>query len=360
MPDHALPKRQQPALFLPALLVLVMLAATGCTQAQYAAGTLPQQYVAKPRVGLSDIDLSQLARSAPPTEMLHPGDTITVAIVTGMEEREAPAHELRIGDDGTVGVPLVGPVRLAGMTLTEAEKAIASEGQNRGLYVNPNVTVSIVKPRSVRVTVAGAVNKPATYDLPASNSTLLAALTMAEGLSMDAETVVEIRTPTRNVPGQGGVQQASYPGAETNPLSATRVDLTKASEYSAESLELRDGSVVMVPSKTPGTISVLGLVKSPGNFELPDGRETYLLDAVAMAGGTTLSVANRVLVTRRTADGSLVTISSSLTDAKANGAANLLLAEGDIVNIEETPATVALDAIRSFFRIGFSSALPLF
>lgn len=360
MIDQDLANRQTAA-FLPlALLTLVAIAATGCTRAQYTANSLPQQFVARPHIGLSDIDLSQLARPAPPTEMLHPGDTIKVTIATGLEERQTPAHELRIGDDGVVGVPLVGPVALSGMTLTEAEKAIALEAHERGLYINPNVTVSLVKPRSIRVTVAGAVNKPATYDLPASNNTLLTALTMAAGLSIDADTVVEIRTPTRAMQGPGDVQQASHQNGETAPANGTHVDLIRAAEYPKEALTLRDGSVVMVRSKTPGTISVLGLVKSPGSFDLPDGREIYLLDAIAMAGGTTLSIADSVVVTRRSDDGSMVTISSSLSKAKTNGAANLLLTEGDVVSIEETAATVALDTIRTFFRIGFSSALPLF
>lgn len=366
MPDHVLTNRR-PAAFPPglptaalALLLLVGMAATGCSSAQYAAQSLPQQFAARPPVGISDVDLSQLARPAPPTEMLHPGDTIAVTIATGLEERQAPMHELRIGDDGLIHVPLVGAVRIAGLNLTEAEKAIAFEGHNRGIYVNPNVTLKLVKPRSVRVTVAGAVNSPATYDLPASNSTLLTALTMAGGLTTDADTVVELGTPARAIRGEEMVQQASHENGTSAPSAATQIDLTRAADYPAETLQLSDGAVVMVRSKIPGTVSVLGLVKSPGSFELPTSRETYLLDAIAKAGGTSLSVADRVLVTRRTGDGSMITISSSISKAKENGAANLLLTEGDIVSIEETPATVALDTIRTFFRIGFSSALPLF
>jgi polysaccharide export outer membrane protein len=311
-------------------------------------------------MGRSDIDLSALARPTPPTEMLHPGDTISVMIATGIEERQPPVHELRVGDNGQVGIPLVGSVPVAGLSLTEAERAIAGAGQARGLYVNPNVTVGIVKPRSLRVTVAGAVNKPATYDLPVANSNLLAALTEAEGLSEDADTIVEIRTPANFHPATDGVRQASHETGNEPPAKTTQVNLTEAARYSRDELTLNDGTVVMVRSREPGKISVLGLVKDPGQFELPDDQDVHLLDAIAMAGGTPLSVADRVLVTRRTEEGSTVTIEASLSEAKTNDVANLLLTEGDVVSVEETATTVALDTVRRFFRIGFSTAIPLF
>jgi hypothetical protein len=52
-----------------------------------------------------------------------------------------PKWTLRDEDDGTLAVPLVGPVRLQGMALSEADRAIHRAAVERGLYRNPNVSV---------------------------------------------------------------------------------------------------------------------------------------------------------------------------------------------------------------------------
>jgi protein involved in polysaccharide export with SLBB domain len=80
-----------------------------------------------------------------------------------------------------------------------------------------------------------------------------------------------------------------------------------------------------------------------------------------MAGGINSSVANKIYVIRRpSGDEDAAVIQVSLHDAKRDGTENLRLASGDIVSVEQTLPTVALDAIKSFVRIGFSSRVPLF
>ena len=53
-------------------------------------------------------------------------------------------------------------------------------------------------------------------------------------------------------------------------------------------------------------------------------------------------------------------IEASIRDAKGDGASNLRIAAGDVISVEETPLTFALGTIQTFFRFGFSAALPLF
>ena len=53
-------------------------------------------------------------------------------------------------------------------------------------------------------------------------------------------------------------------------------------------------------------------------------------------------------------------IDVSVRDAKADGDANLRLAPGDLVSVEETPVTAVLDTLKSFIRFGVSSSVPLF
>ncbi len=53
--------------------------------------------------------------------------------------------------EGTIQVPLVGPVSVAGLSASEAEEAIVREAQARGIYRNPVASVTIKKPRTNRI-----------------------------------------------------------------------------------------------------------------------------------------------------------------------------------------------------------------
>jgi polysaccharide export outer membrane protein len=53
-------------------------------------------------------------------------------------------------------------------------------------------------------------------------------------------------------------------------------------------------------------------------------------------------------------------IKVSLAEAKGVGKGNLRLAPGDVVSVEQTPATVVLGALNNFVRFGLSGTVPLF
>jgi hypothetical protein len=55
-----------------------------------------------------------------------------------------------------------------------------------------------------------------------------------------------------------------------------------------------------------------------------------------------------------------VKIRASIMEAKHNPAANVRLAAGDLISVEETPVTFVLATLQNLVRIGMSSSLPLF
>ena len=139
-----------------------------------------------------------------------------------------------------------------------------------------------------------------------------------------------------------------------------RVDLANDVAVTSElDLHVEDGSVVVVLEKTKQSVSVIGLVQRPGNYELPTDETLRVLDAIALAGGLRVSVANRVRVIRRVPDREdPVVVDVSLRTAKRDGQENLVLAAGDVVSVEETPTTFLVETIRGFLRFGFTSAIP--
>lgn len=345
-------------LFLWASLALISL---GCATAAHTAATLPIQMQAPPPRSAQRVDLSQMATAPVRSDSLHPGDVVQVSVATGVEVSGALEWDVRVADTGELNLPIIGPVPVGGLTTTEAAKRITEEAIARGKYIAPKITVVIEKPRSYQVRVVGAVNEPDTYELPASRSDLLMALTRAKGLADDAAMMVEIRHPeSLDTSGDGGVAQAGFIGSP--PPSRPRrvhVDLSEVANMSVEDLRLYDGSVVMVSRRSPRRVNVMGLVREPSAVEMPEGEDMYLLDAIARAKGTTNAVANKVRITRRIeGEPEPITIEASLRDARGGGPSNIRLAPGDVVTVEQTPLTVVVDTVNTFFRVGFSAALP--
>jgi polysaccharide export outer membrane protein len=87
--------------------------------------------------------------------------------------------------------------------------------------------------------------------------------------------------------------------------------------------------------------------------------ELRVFGALAMAGGLSQKIADKVYVIRNSPDGhGAVVIEVSLRAAKRNAAENLRLAPGDIVSVEQTPLTVMMDII-NIIRFGVGANIPL-
>lgn len=329
----------------------------GCHGGVYKAGKLPTEFLVGPVDSTRKVDLSRLAQSTVQSELIYPGDVLEVTMATGLEERSPVSWPLRVADNGEIKIPLLGPVRVAGLMLTDAEQIIRHEGIARKVYRDPHVSVLLKSRKTIRVTVVGAVESPGAKDLPAANADLLSALLAAGGLTEEASTIVEIR----KVPDSSSVRQASYDDGRTTLArdDSIQIDLIAASEGISPDYRIVDGSVIMVREREPKTIQVIGLVRKPDQFEIPTDQEVRLLDAIALAGGRTLQFADSVNVVRQL-DGMSepVVITASVRDAKRGGASNLRLAAGDVVSVEETPLTFTVGTIQSFVRFGFSAAVP--
>lgn len=342
---------------------VAMGATLGCQSSVYTPQNLPPELLAHRSAATSDIDLTRLARFATPSEQIFVGDVLDVSIVTGLETRPLSIWSLRVAEDGSVNVPLVRQVQVAGLELTEAEQSIRLASIERGLYRDPHVSVLLNQRRTYRVMVVGAVEEPGAYDLPASSCDMLTAIVAAGGLSESASTKVELTTPS--MPTQGGTteltQQVSFfteSGPSMGQQRRARFDLTDL-EAGRGGVPLEDGAVVMVLDREPETIHVMGLVNNPDRFEMEEDEVVRVLDAIAMAGGRTLQLADKVRVIRQSpvSDAPAV-IDISLRKAKTDPRANLVLAPGDVVSIEETPLTFTVETLRDFVRFGFSSAVP--
>lgn len=125
------------------------------------------------------------AAAAPYT--LRPGDELNIVVTQDQEIssdlQNAQNTPYQVRPDGTVSFPLVGIIDANGMTVdqfTDYLRECLSQ-----YYVQPDVTVNIVKLGGIRVHVFGEVKKPGTYELTKGH-TIMDALGASGGFTWDA------------------------------------------------------------------------------------------------------------------------------------------------------------------------------
>jgi polysaccharide export outer membrane protein len=150
----------------------------------------------------------------------------TVEITVFREDELATRGQL--SPDGTITMPLIGAVRLQGLTTDQAATLIEQKLHD-GYLVRPQVSVSIGARVKRAVTVLGQVQRPDVYVIPADR-----ALTLTQVIAM-----------------AGGVTRIGNPGKLTlKRLGASQVlqiDLKSITSGKSNDIPLRDGDVVTIP-----------------------------------------------------------------------------------------------------------------
>ncbi len=362
-------------------MALVTLCA-GCQSTQYTAAQIPPYLLAAPVNSPCKIQLRNLATAGGNSDLIGPGDLLEVHVTSGIEEKPPEPHLVRVGEDGAIELPLLGSITVANMEPAAASRQVAALAVERGVYRRPNVTVAVSEQATNKVMVLGAVSEPGLHKLPKNSCDVLSAIAAAGGLTDEAGFDVEVlrhssaylastgpseaADPAPLTP-EGAIQQTGYafegPALKQSGPEVERICLAEASTGQAQPRALGDRDVVMVLPKEKQVVYVTGLVNRPDQFELPEDQPLRLLDAVAMAGGMTSPVADKVIVIRQSQEGGEpASISASLSKAKTNGQENLILAPGDLISVESTLATTVLTGFKDLFRVtmGVSSNLTAF
>ena len=101
------------------------------------------------------------AVTAPSGYLLSANDQVAVEVF-GEEDLRTSG---RLNAEGNLSLPLLGSVRLSGLTLTQATARV-TELYARDYLVNPKVNVMLVSYAKRRFTVLGQVNRPGSFEMP--------------------------------------------------------------------------------------------------------------------------------------------------------------------------------------------------
>ena len=94
----------------------------------------------------------------------------------------------RVDMKGTVNLPLLGPIRIVGFTIPEAQLAIEDAYRNGRYLRNPQVTITVEVYAPREVSIQGQIKSPGRYVLPIEQTmTVLELVTKANGFTDTAK-----------------------------------------------------------------------------------------------------------------------------------------------------------------------------
>ncbi len=229
------------------------------TTDQHETTTEPLAPVTHPLV--SGTDKASRIESNSSALVLSPGDELDVTVYGATD---LSGHN-RVSADGNISMPLIGYVRVAGLSSSEAEGAIEAKLRQNHVVLDPQVSVYVKEYSGSGISVAGEVAKPGFYSALGPHR-LFDVLQAAGGPTDKAADKVLIN--------------------HRDQKEATSVPISKnPAEMAANNVDLQPGDTVVVPKA--GIVYVLGEVTRPGGYVLNSTGGITVLQVVAAAGGPT-------------------------------------------------------------------------
>lgn len=324
------------------------------------------------RIGVGDVLLLATSQSASTVEQL-----------SGLLAAQSRRQGYTVRDDGTIAIPEVGTVTVAGLTLQEAEDQVFQILVNN--QIDPSFSLEVSEFNSQKVAVGGAVKAPKLVAITPNNLTLGEALIAAGGLGVRDEEFASIRIyrdgtlyqiPVETYRAQPALKDKLLTNGDAIFVDTT-YDLDRAFEFykaridvislrsSARNLSLQALSTEIsvrraaleerrsnfksrldFGAEARDYVYLSGEVSNQNRFALPYGQVASLADVLYNEGGfdNTTGDPTEIYVMRSSGDPSKVgeIVAYHLN---AGNAANMILATkfemrpNDIIFIEEQPIT---------------------
>lgn len=274
-----------------AVFVFAALALASCAGVGGGAGSFASASFAMPSVPLQTSRVTAAATEVSPeaiadmnalssqqgrqTYRVGPSDLLEIKVF----QADELSRQVRVDQRGNISLPLMGTIRVAGLSQGELEKRLA-ELLGKNLLQNPQVSVFIKEFTAQRVTVEGGVKQQGVFPISGQVS-VLQAIAMAGGLDENA-----VSSEVRLFRKQGN-------GARTY-----QIDLDAIRKGLVRDPFVQNDDRIVVRRSVERRVTVEGEVNRPGVF--PYKERVTVLQAVAMAGGLSdLAKPDSIAVIRR-------------------------------------------------------------
>ena len=247
------------------------------------------------------------------------GDLVEVSVFDTPEL----SGKLRVSDTGDVVLPLIGKVHVTGMKAEDAAALIRQKFISGNYLRDPQVTVFVVEYATQNVSVLGEVKSPGIYPSLGPHH-LLDYISAAQGLTPLAGSRITITHASNPAtPELVKVTTGTTPTPENNP-------------------EVFPGDTVYV--ERTGVIFVVGDVVRPGGFPMDHDGHLSILQAIALAQGTTPTSARSAVRLIRTDGQGRQEIPVNLKKVLQSKAPDLAMQDNDILFI---PSSAVKGAMRT-------------
>jgi polysaccharide export outer membrane protein len=227
--------------------------------------------------------------------------------------------ERRVGEDGSLNLPLIGEVPVQG--LTDIEVADRLKAMLEAKYVQrASVTVQVRDFRSKPISVIGAVRGPGNLAF-SGRWTLIEALTAAGGLTDQHSSTIYVLRRAEN----GLSDQIAIDSEEL---------LVKANPD--VNIPIVAGDLINVPGQVEVTVFCLGEIKTPGAVNFKSGDRITVLTTIARAGGLTERASRSLRIKRREASGKEVELKVDFKRILSGKDPDVALQNGDVIVIKES------------------------
>ena len=350
-------------------------------------------------------------RQTPPEEYtLGKGDTLGIYIqgITGDKDVPPPVnfpddagaqpglgYPVPVRDDGYISLPLISPIRVAGLTLSEAERRIIdayTKDKEILLKGSEKIIVTLMRRRTYNVLVIredvqqgtnrntirnnetfigdSAGSETFSIELPANENDVLHALSETGGMPSElAKNEIVIFRGGQSGDVDALVREIDAPGAD--PQSAARgganiiripIEAERGNfpNFSEDDITLYDGDVVYIEGREQDVFYTGGLLPG-GRFPLPRDYRIDVLEAIAIAGGAGSQTTGRGLegvvpatqvTVLRKCGCEQVAIDVDLRYALADPSERVIVQSGDLIVLEYRRRELAANSFFSLLQFG--------
>jgi len=218
---------------------------------------------------------AQLQQMSNSLESVGVGDSVRINVFRNPDLNT----EARVNANGTILFPLIGEVRVSGMTPQQVGELIAEKLRAGKYVVNPEVSVTMAQVSSRQVSVLGNVTRPGRYPIDSVNTKLTDFIAAAGGVAAPGSDIVTV--------------------LQTKDGQSIKKDIDLAQMFRdgnlANNMALSPGDTIFV-HRAP-VVYVYGEVQKAGAYRLEP--QMTVMQAIAMGGGLTTRGTERGLKIHR-------------------------------------------------------------
>jgi polysaccharide export outer membrane protein len=312
----------------------------------FSVGSSAQQQGGSPPTSTLQIGQSSSSSATPAAEPQMQQSSLPLDYVIGPEDvleisvfdvPELSKLTVRVTNNGTIPLPILGDVRAAGFTPQQLRNALERDW-GRTYLENPHVMVFVREFHAQPVSVVGAVEKPGLYQLTGPR-TLIEVISLAGGFSRMGVAPGRYLYVSRkggfgDLAPSEGMQLVAPDKLEIN------IDRLLYARDNALNIPIRPQDIITV-SKAQ-VVYVVGAVKKSGGFVLGDKQQLTVLQALALAEGLTPTAAKGgAKIIHSSDDGKRTEVSVNLAKILKGKDVDPELAANDILFVPDSATRTA-------------------